>query len=248
LHLYLNLTNSLATVSAASYAGTTLAPEQIVAAFGANLAMTTQAAQTTPLPTTLVGTQVRVRDSAGVERFAPLFFVSSGQINFQIPPNTALGTAMIEVIGDNGAFSAGSVQIASLAPGLFAANANGRDVGAALVLRLLSDGTQRYEPVARYDEASKQFVAVPIDLSNAAEQVFLILYGTGLRGRSALSGVATTVGGTACETLYAGAQGSLAGLDQVNVRLPRSLAGRGEVEVLFTADGKAANAVRVNFK
>ena len=75
--------------------------------------------------------------------------------------------------------------------------------------------------------------------------MFLILYGTGLRGRSA---VTTTIGGTACETLYAGAKGSLVGLDQVNVRLPRSLAGRGEVEVAFTADGKAANAVRINLK
>ena len=56
------------------------------------------------------------------------------------------------------------------------------------------------------------------------------------------------IGVVACDTLYAGAQGSLVGLDQVNVRLPRSLAGRGEVEVSFTADGKAANVVRVNFK
>jgi uncharacterized protein (TIGR03437 family) len=60
--------------------------------------------------------------------------------------------------------------------------------------------------------------------------------------------ITTVVGGVACETLYAGAQSSLAGLDQVNVRLPRSLVGRGEVDVIFTADGKAANVVRVKVK
>jgi hypothetical protein len=32
------------------------------------------------------------------------------------------------------------------------------------------------------------------------------------------------------------------------VQLPRSLAGRGEVDVLLTVDGRQANAVKVNFK
>ncbi len=57
-----------------------------------------------------------------------------------------------------------------------------------------------------------------------------------------------TLGGLNAEVLYAGAQGSLAGLDQINVRLPRSLAGRGDVDVALTVDGKAANVVQVNFK
>ena len=54
--------------------------------------------------------------------------------------------------------------------------------------------------------------------------------------------------GLAAPVLYAGAQGELAGLDQVNVALPRALAGRGEVELGLTVDGKAANAVRVRFE
>jgi uncharacterized protein (TIGR03437 family) len=40
----------------------------------------------------------------------------------------------------------------------------------------------------------------------------------------------------------------LAGLDQVNVQLPRSLAGRGDVDVVLTVDGKIAIMVRVNIK
>jgi hypothetical protein len=40
-------------------------------------------------------------------------------------------------------------------------------------------------------------------------------------------------------------QGQYPGLDQVNVRLPRSLAGRGEVNIALTVDGKAANTVTV---
>lgn len=45
-----------------------------------------------------------------------------------------------------------------------------------------------------------------------------------------------------------GPQGSYAGLDQVNVVLPRSLAGRGEVDVLLTVDGRAANPAKINIK
>jgi uncharacterized protein (TIGR03437 family) len=44
--------------------------------------------------------------------------------------------------------------------------------------------------------------------------------------------------------LFAGAQGFFAGLDQVNARL----IGWGEVEVVLTVDGKAANAVRINVR
>jgi uncharacterized protein (TIGR03437 family) len=38
------------------------------------------------------------------------------------------------------------------------------------------------------------------------------------------------------------------GLDQVNVAVPRTLIGRGEVDIVLAVDGKAANTVRVNIK
>jgi uncharacterized protein (TIGR03437 family) len=78
--------------------------------------------------------------------------------------------------------------------------------------------------------------------------VFLILYGTGFRNRSALSDVTTAIGGTNSETLFAGAAPDFVGLDQANVRLPRSLSGRGVVNVVLTADGKPANTVAVEVK
>ena len=44
-------------------------------------------------------------------------------------------------------------------------------------------------------------------------------------------------------------QGQFVGLDQINIGpLPRSLAGRGEVNILLTADGKPANTVTVNVR
>lgn len=37
-------------------------------------------------------------------------------------------------------------------------------------------------------------------------------------------------------------------MDQVNILLPNSLAGAGEVDVVVTVDGLASNAVKVNIR
>lgn len=238
---------ALATVSAASFRGTELATDTIASAFGQNLATANASATTTPLPTTLAGSTVKVRDSVGTERLAPLFFVSAGQVNFLVPSGTALGAASITVTSSNGTTAAGTINIASVAPGLFAANANGAGVAAALALRARSDGSQTFEAATRLDTATNRFVSVPIDLGAASDQVFAILFGTGLRNRSSLAGVTAQIGGTSAQVQSAGAQGG-AGVDQINVLLPRTLIGRGEVDIVLTVDGKTANTVRVNIK
>ena len=56
------------------------------------------------------------------------------------------------------------------------------------------------------------------------------------------------IGGVPVETLYVGPQGDFVGLDQLNLRLPNNLAGRGEVQIRLVIDGKAANVVTVAFK
>ena len=48
--------------------------------------------------------------------------------------------------------------------------------------------------------------------------------------------------------VYAGAQGSFPGLDQINLHLPRSLTLRGEQEVVLTVNARAANKVRIAVK
>ncbi|MBI1765774.1 MAG: hypothetical protein HYR56_30585, partial [Acidobacteria bacterium] len=75
----------LSTVSAASFGGPGLANEAIVTSFGVDLATKSESASKVPLPTTLAGTRVFVRDAFGTERPAPLFFVSPNQVNFQVP-------------------------------------------------------------------------------------------------------------------------------------------------------------------
>jgi uncharacterized protein (TIGR03437 family) len=69
-----------------------------------------------------------------------------------------------------------------------------------------------------------------------------------MRFASGLGGVSATLGGTSAEVTFIGAQGTFVGLDQVNLRLPRSLAGRGQVDIRLTVDGFAANTVTLAFK
>jgi uncharacterized protein (TIGR03437 family) len=240
----LNLPAAVASVSAASFAPA-LAGESIVAAFGNGLATATQAATSLPLPTELAGTRVVVRDSAGVELLAPLFFVAPSQVNYQMPPGAANGLATVTIRSGDGTTSTGSSQINSVAPGLFAANANGRDVAAAVAVRVKADGSQSFEPVAMFDQAQNRFVPVPIDLGPPTDTVVLVLFGTGIRNRSAQSAVNVKLGGVDAAVQYASAAPGFVGLDQVNAIVPRALAGRGEIDVVLTADSRAANTVRV---
>ncbi len=240
--------NRVTSASAASFRGGEIAPDSIVAAFGSKLATATAGAATIPLPDTLEGTTARVRDSAGGMFTAPLFFVSPAQVNYLMPAGTARGDAAVTITSGGNVISSGTIKIVPVAPGIFAADASGQGIAAAVVLRVRQDGSQRFEPVVRFDTAENRFVAIPIDLGVETDQVFLLLFGTGIRFRNAVSAVNVKVSGVETPVNFAGAQGTLVGVDQINARLPRTLAGKGEVDVVVTVDGKVANTTRVNIK
>jgi uncharacterized protein (TIGR03437 family) len=239
----LNGTGVIASVSAASYQRGVYGRGSIVALFGENLTTQTQVAATTPLPTSLGNVRV-VFFPGGLG--VPLFAVTPGQVNFLIPNDAPYGWARISVRRADGKSADELIRIVPVEPGLFSANADGQGVAAALVFRSPAGGQPRYEPVARFDSSTNQFVAVPIPVTSFTEGVFLVLFGTGLRD-SGLGKVAVTIAGEPMIVLYAGAQGS-PGLDQVNVVLPPMLAGKGEVDVKLIAEGKIANVVRINIK
>lgn len=239
---------TIATVSAASFTGGSLAPEEIVTAFGANLASGTEVGTSTPLPTSLLGTSIKVKDKNNVERPAPLFFVSSGQINFQVPPDTATGKATVTITNAQNTSVSATVLIEKTAPGLFTANASGKDVPAAILLRVKPDGTQIFEPIARLDSQQNKFVPLPIDFGAENDLLFLLLFGSGWRGRSSMDKVIARIGDMNIPVQYAGAQGSFIGQDQINLQLPRILIGRGEVSLSLTVDGQMANLITVAFK
>jgi uncharacterized protein (TIGR03437 family) len=234
-------------VSAASFAPA-LAAESIGAIFGVGLATETRIATSQPLPTNLNGTAVNVIDSLGFSRAAGLFFVSSGQINFLVPAGTANGNATVQVTINGNSIADGVIPITTTAPALFAANASGQGVAAAVVLRVKADGSQSFESATRFDTTTNSFVPVPIDFGAATDRIFLLLFGGGIRGRSALGAVSVKVGDVDAPVSFAGPAEGFSGLDQINAELSRSLIGRGPVTINLTVDGRAANAVTVTTK
>jgi uncharacterized protein (TIGR03437 family) len=241
-----DFTPRVTSVNAASYGPFDLAPHSIVAAFGQSLATATEWASIQPLPTRLGGTTVRLYDSSGTWHDASLFFVSPAQVNYLIPPGTALGPVRVTVLNGDHDFSKGNVMVAEVGPGLFSADGTGKGLAAGNALRVKADGQQITELIHRFDTSQDKTVPVPIDLGPEGDQVFLILYGTGIRHHQ--DSCSATMGGLTAEVVYAGPQGDFAGLDQVNVRIPRTLIGRGQVDVSLTVDGKPANIVNVTIR
>ncbi|MEP7273056.1 MAG: IPT/TIG domain-containing protein, partial [Acidobacteriota bacterium] len=241
--LAFTIATPLATVSAASFTAGPIAAGSIVAGFGSGLAVGTAVAGSSPLPTLLLGTYIEVKDSAGVSRQAPLFFVSPGQINFLIPTQTAVGPATIDVTSGDGKVSRGTIQIAPAALSLFSASSDGRGAAAANVVRVVG-GNLFFEDVAQFVDGA--WVAKCFGLGPATESVFLALYGTGLGGNGAGLTLTATIGGVATPVPFAGSQGSFVGLDQLNVGpIPRQLIGAGLVDVIVSVNGVAINTVNV---
>src|SRR5262249_22459531 len=137
-----------------------------------------------PLPFQLAGLSVKAIDSADVEKNVPLFFVSPNQINLQIPEGLAVGPASLILTKPDGSTRFGDffVPYTKRAPGLFTANADGQGVASVSILRIRQGNIKPYEPLVQWDPTQNKFVATPIDLGPPSDSVYLILYGTGLRG------------------------------------------------------------------
>jgi len=237
-------------VSAASFiSGASQTAEGIASIFGQNLAGSVVVApEGQSLPASLGGVSVTVTDSRGTERTAPLWFVSPAQINLQVPPGTAPGLATVSVKNQGQTIATGVLRIEAVAPSLFSANSTGSGVAAAVAVWARSNGSQEWKYVFQCNAGAGSCTPAPLDAGTASEPLFLLLYGTGIRGRSSLQAVTATVGGVSVPVEYAGPVAGLIGLDQVNLPVPPWLAGKGEVNVVLTVDGKTANTVTVSFR
>jgi uncharacterized protein (TIGR03437 family) len=236
------------TVSAASYGSNrvAVAPNSIAALFAPNLASSNRQANTLPLPTELAGISVYIKDSNGTQHISPLFFVGQGQITYLVPQNAALGFAQVTVKKPDGTTSSETIEIVSYAPGIFTANSSGTGTAAALAYRV-RNGLGNYEPVSRI-ESNGSISPVPIDLSPQSDQVYLLLYGTGIRGHGDLTQVRLQAGGRILPVQAAEAQASFAGLDQVNVLLPRSLIGLGNIKLQLFVKEKRSQEIEIFIK
>jgi uncharacterized protein (TIGR03437 family) len=225
--------------SASLLPGAPVAPGSIASIFGVGLAASTNAA-TTPVAS-LGGATIRVRDSEGVERQSLLYYASSSQINYLIPAGSAQGPAVVEVSSGGNVMGRAAIEVAPVAPGIYSANGNGHGAAAAVAMRVRPSGAQTVE--FAFECGQQHCTPSPINFGDPDDQVVLLLFGTGIRGRSNLSAVSATVDGEPAVVQYAGRQNDFEG-----VRLPRTLAGRGEVDLNLWVDGRLANAVRIRIQ
>jgi uncharacterized protein (TIGR03437 family) len=236
---------ALTCVSAASYLGAAAAPGSIVAAFGRNMEIPSAAASDSVLPTSLSGTTVDLIDTTGTKRSASLLFTSPSQVNFVMSSDVEPGPVLVNLLLSNRLVASGYVQVSTTAPSLFSANGDGVGVAAGEGLLSWNAGSTGI-PMAIFDSRLSMWMPAPIKVGAANELMFLTLYGTGIRGRRNVSQVQATVGGISVPVIYAGPQGSFAGLDQINIGpLPAGLAGKGMADIQLTVAGQSSNSVQV---
>ncbi|MEP7271627.1 MAG: kelch repeat-containing protein [Acidobacteriota bacterium] len=223
----------VATVSAASYSIQNAANE-IVAAFGQNFSSETAVAASIPLPTSLAGATVKIRDESGNERIAPLLFVSPGQINYQVPNGTLPGQAFVTVTASDGRAITGVIQIISAAPALFTVDASG--TGAATALDAFTG-------------AAAPFNATRVN----GEPNIISIFATGLGADAtdtdgnANASVLASIAGQAVTVLYAGRAPGFVGLNQLNLVLPAGITA-GTYTLAVARDGVAGNSVTIAIK
>ncbi len=236
-------TPALTQVSAASFQRMGLAPGALFSLFGAGLADHAESAGA-PLPTTLAGVTITLTDSTGAQFLAPLLYVSPTQVNFLAPEGLAAGAVQLSLSRATGSALTLATTLSAVAPGLFSASSDGSGIATGNALRVTESGERFESSLSTCTQSG--CTAVPIDLGAETDKVYVSLYGTGIRHRSTESAVAVTIGGIPATVQYAGEQSQFAGLDQINILLPRALAGKGAVAVVITADGTPCNPVMIS--
>jgi uncharacterized protein (TIGR03437 family) len=104
---------------------------------------------------------------------------------------------------------------------------------------------QTFEDTARFDEGGTTFIPRCVNLGPPGEDLYLILYGTGIKGTT-LSSLRATIGNQNVPIFFAGPQGAFAGLDQLNLGpIPRALLGAGLVDVIIRVNDQPANIVQI---
>jgi uncharacterized protein (TIGR03437 family) len=213
-----SLAQNLRIVNAASLSSVSVSPGSIITIFGTQLTTSVAAASNvqTP-PTTLGGVTVTIGGST-----AALFYISPTQINAVVNAATPSGTENVVVTSGTGTHTGAVTIDANAPPGLFSLFGTGTRDGAILnaITFLLGDFSTR----------------------TVNSPTFLALFATGLNTGSAPT---VTIGGVPVTVTFFGAAPCCAGLQQINVMLPDSLAGAGRVPIVVTSAAHSSNTVQV---
>jgi uncharacterized protein (TIGR03437 family) len=194
------------------------APGMILSVFGSQLAPSTSSAASVPLPITMAGVAVTINGEA-----APLYFISPGQLNIQIPYETASGATATVTINNNGQVASQSFPMALTAPGIF--TANGAPVpntsgSSGQIITLFITGAGAVTPPVSTGAAPPVTTPIP-DLPVPAQNSRV------------------TVGGVQASIQFIGIPSGLVGVTQINYQVPSGI-GLGAQPVAVTIGGVAS--------
>jgi uncharacterized protein (TIGR03437 family) len=232
-------------LNSASYAvagrpGHAVAPGSLVAIFGSDLAAGLTLADSIPLSTSIAGVTVRMNNTN-----APLTFVSSGQVNAQLPwdalpPNTENGTATVVVTRGGQQSSARQFQVARYSPGIFTFPGNG--MGPAIIVNA-SDGSVAQPP----GTVPGGFAHRP---SSPGEAIIIYANGLGPVDPPARLGDSSTdvlrrtvttpvvmIGGREATVVFSGLAPEFVGVNQINAVVPAGLSPAMAVPVQLMIGG-----------
>jgi uncharacterized protein (TIGR03437 family) len=198
------------------------APGMALSVFGTGLAPAIQLDGVLPLPLTMQGVSATVNGVA-----APLYYVSPGQINLQIPYETGARTAVVG-INNNGKVASFQFNTDLTAPGIFVQNGNLVPIasgkpGDVLVLFMTGEG----------DVNPALFTGASPAAGTAVNQL-----------PQPRIPVTVTVGGIAAEVQFEGIPTLLVGTTQINFAIPLNVPS-GVQPVVVTSNGVASPAANI---
>ena len=205
-------------VGNAASGAATVTPGSLVSIYGTNLAASNALADTIPLATQLNNVSVTFNGVA-----APLRFVSSGQLNAQLPWNTlasgTAGTASVVVTANGQTSAPQSVQIVPFSPGIFA-------IG-TIAVSINADGS-----VAAPPGAIPGITTHPAKIGDP-QGLMILCTGLGAVNPPAVNGAASLdalrtatttptvmIGGKVAQVLFAGMSPQFVGVNQINILIP----------------------------
>jgi uncharacterized protein (TIGR03437 family) len=220
-----------AAMDAASYTAS-VSPGEIISIFGTNLAMARGKADAAPFPMQLSDVRVTVNGAA-----APLYYVSPSQINAQIPYETTLGTAQVQVSSTSGTASV-NLRIARTAPAIFTTNSQGTGAGAiqhGLTGALVAD-TNPATPGEIVSVYCTGLGAVTLGIATGAAAP--------VPPPQTIIPAQVSIAGAPARVTYSGLAPGFAGLYQVNVQIPEGTPA-GSQNLQISSDGINSNIVTV---
>jgi uncharacterized protein (TIGR03437 family) len=218
-------------VNAASFAAP-LSPGELASIFGSYFGVSVAGASSLPLTTMLGGVSVTVGG-----RPAPLFYVSPGQINFQVPWETAAGSTNVAVSLNGATSNMASVSVAAASPGLFTSGGNAVVQNSDYTVNQASNPAAPGSAIICYLTGSGPVNQAPADGAASPSSPLV----------KATSTVTATIGTQSAQVLFAGLAPGFVGVFQVNVTVPSGLAA-GTYPLTIAVGGQSSNSATISVK